>query len=84
MLTEQEIVDAFMSRVNEHPGEILIQAYQELSIDQLHEILDRRVAIENNVDPTYTQRLQENYQAWLAATPEQRINWVRVRPIIPT
>ena len=83
MLTDQEIIDAFLSRVNEHPGDILIAAYRELTMDQLNEILDRRIAIENNVDPTFRQRLKEDYQAYLAATPEQRVNWPRVRPIIP-
>ncbi len=84
MLTEQEIVDIFLSRVNEHPGEVLIEAYKNLSIDQLNEILDRRLAVDNNVDPTYQQRLREDYQTYLAATPEQRANWQRVRPILPT
>ncbi len=83
MLTDQEIIDAFVGKVNEHPNEIQIRAYQELSLEQLYEILDRRIAIENNVDATYQDRLRENFQAYLAATPEQRVNWPRVRPIIP-
>jgi len=83
MLTDQEIIDAFVGKVNAHPDEIQIRAYQELSLEQLYEILDRRIAIENNVDATYQDRLRENFQEYLAATPEQRVNWQRVRPIIP-
>jgi hypothetical protein len=84
MLTEQEIVDIFLSKVNEHPGEILIEEYKNLSIEELNEILDRRIAIDNNLDPTFNQRLQDDYKAYLAASPEERQNWQRVRPIIPT
>lgn len=84
MLTEQEIVDIFLSKVNEHPGEILIEEYKNLSIEELNEILDRRIAIDNNLDPTFNQRLQDDYKAYLAATPEERVNWPRVRPNIPT
>lgn len=82
MLTEQEIIDAFMNKVQEHPDSTQIAAYQDLSTEELNEILDRRIAIENNIDPTYLERLAENYQQYLAATPEEKLNWQRIRPII--
>ena len=82
MLTEQEIIDTFLNKVQEHPDSSQIEAYQHLSIEELNEILDRRIAIENNIDPTYFERLKENYQQYLAATPEERLDWQRVRPNI--
>lgn len=84
MLTEQEIIDAFLLKVNQQPDQVQLEAYQELTMEQLNEILDRRVAIENNLDPTYQDRLRESFQAYLAATPEQQRDWPRVRPIIPS
>lgn len=82
MLTEQQIIEAFISKINQPPDEFQIEAYKELSLEKLNEILDRRAAIENNVDPTYYDRLRENFQAYLEATPEQKQNWQRIRPII--
>lgn len=82
MLTEQEIIDVFLHKVQEQPDSSQIEAYQHLSIEELNAILDRRIAIENNLDPTYLERLKENYQQYLAASPEERLNWPRVRPIV--
>jgi hypothetical protein len=78
MLTAEQIISSFQSKINETPDDVLIEIYKEYTQEQLDAVLDRNVAIKN--DPTFSQRLAENYKAYLAATPEEQANWVHIDP----
>lgn len=73
MLTNQEIIELFKNKVGEIPDEQQIEEYNNYSFDELTVILDRRIAIER--DPTYFQRLAENYQLYLEASLEEKAQW---------
>ncbi len=79
MLTDQEIIDAFMNKVGEPPEDIQLETYREYTIEDLNKVLDRRLAISQ--DPTYYQRLYENYMEYQYATPEQQSMWKYPEPI---
>jgi hypothetical protein len=80
MLTRQQIIDTFVTGINETPGDELIEAYQELEFtqEQLDEVIRRNLAIKQ--DPTFTQRVVEDYQRFMAATPEEQAVWKQVDP----
>ena len=78
MLTAEQIISSFQSKINEIPDDNLIEIYKDYTQEQLDAILDRNIAIKN--DPTFTQRLAENYKAYLAATLEERANWAHITP----
>jgi hypothetical protein len=73
MLTNEEITNAFISKVGEPPEPVQLDVYRDYTIEALHVVLDRRKAIES--DPTYYQRLAENYLEFQYATPEQQSLW---------
>ena len=78
MLTEQQITDAFHAKLGRTPNSNQIEIYKNFTQEQLDVVFERNLAIKN--DPTFTQRLAENYQAYLAATPEQQAAWVHIEP----
>lgn len=80
MLTDNEITSAFLNKVGEPPADFQIELYKELTIEELNKILDRRIAIDQ--DPTYPQRLAEDYRKFLKATPEEQLSWKTLDPII--
>ena len=81
MLTKQQIIDTFVAGINETPADELIEAYRELEFtqEQLDEVIRRNLAIRQ--DPTFVQRVVEDYQRFMAATPEEQAVWKQVDPI---
>jgi hypothetical protein len=79
MLTNDEITNAFISKVGEPPEPVQLEVYRDFTLEDLHIVLDRRIAIEN--DPTYYQRLAENYLEFQYATPEQQRLWKFPDPV---
>ena len=81
MLTKQQIIDTFVAGINETPADELIEAYRELEFtqEQLDEVIRRNLAIRQ--DPTFVQRVVEDYQRFMAATPEEQAVWKQVDPV---
>jgi len=81
MLTRQQIIDTFINGINETPDDILIKAYQDLEFtqQQLDAVIARNIAA--RTDTTYSQRVAEDYQRYMAATDEERASWKHVEPI---
>jgi len=81
MLTRQQIIDTFINGINETPDDILIKAYQDLEFtqQQLDAVIARNIAA--RTDTTYSQRVAEDYQRYIAATPEEQAVWTHVEPI---
>ena len=81
MLTKQQIIDTFVAGINETPADGLIETYRELEFtqEQLDEVIRRNLAIKQ--DPTFVQRVVEDYQRFMAATPEEQAVWKQVDPI---
>jgi len=81
MLTKQQIIDTFVTGINETPANELIEAYRELEFtqEQLDEVVRRNLAIKQ--DPTFVQRVVEDYQRFMAATPEEQAVWKQVDPV---
>lgn len=81
MLTKQQIIDTFVTGINETPADGLIETYRELEFtqEQLDEVIRRNLAIRQ--DPTFVQRVVEDYQRFMAATPEEQAVWKQVDPI---
>lgn len=83
MLTEQEIINAFMNKIGSPPEPEQIEAYKDTTIENLERILNRRLALEQNLDPTLPQRIAENYYQYLYATPEEQSVWNFPDPSFP-
>ena len=79
MLTRQQVIDTFVAGINEIPGDELIEAYTNgFTQEQLDEVIRRNLAIRQ--DPTFTQRVVEDYQRFMAATPEEQAVWKQIDP----
>lgn len=78
MLTRQQVIDTFVAGINEIPGDELIEAYEQFTQEQLDNIIARNIAIRN--DPTFAQRVAENYQRFLTSSEEERAAWKQVDP----
>lgn len=78
MLTRQQVIDTFVAGINEIPGDELIEAYEQFTQEQLNEVIARNLAARR--DPTYTQRIAEDYQKYIAATPEEQAVWIHPNP----
>lgn len=78
MLTRQQVIDTFVAAINEIPADGLIEVYETFTQEQLDEVIRRNIAIRQ--DPTYTQRVAEDYQNYIAATPEEQAVWKHVEP----
>lgn len=83
MLTSQQVVDLFVERVGERPEPIQIELYMTYTLEELERVLNRRVAMEQNLDPTFMQRVIENYYQYMYATPEERRVWNYPDPATP-
>lgn len=79
MLTRQQVIDTFVTGINEIPGDELIEVYEHFTQEQLDVVIARNIAIRN--DPTFTQRVAEDYQRYLEATPEEQAVWKQVDPL---
>ena len=81
MLTRQQIIDTFVAGIDETPSDELIETYQNLKFtqQQLDAVIARNIAIK--ADPTFTQRVAEDYQRFMAATPEEQAVWKQVDPL---
>jgi hypothetical protein len=78
MLTRQEVFDAFVNIVNVEPDATQIDLYVNYTKEELDVVLNRRLAADS--DPTYTQRLAEDFLKYMAATPEEQANWQHPEP----
>ena len=78
MLTRQQIIDTFVNGINETPSDDQIEVYLSFTQEQLDAVIARNIAARS--DATYTQRVAEDYQRYLAATDEQRASWKHVEP----
>lgn len=83
MLTSQQVVDAFMERVGERPEPIQIELYMTYTMEELERVLNRRAALEQNLDPTFMPRIIENYYQYMYATPDERKVWLYPDPATP-
>jgi hypothetical protein len=81
MLTKQQIIDTFVTGIDETPSNELIEVYQNLKFtqQQLDAVIARNIAIK--ADPTFTQRVAEDFQRYMAATPEEQAVWTQVEPV---
>ena len=81
MLTRQQIIDTFVNGIDETPSNELIEVYQNLKFtqQQLDEVIARNIAA--RLDPTYTQRVAEDYQKYMEASPEEQAVWVHIEPV---
>lgn len=81
MLTRQQIIDTFVTGINETPGDELIEVYQNLKFtqQQLDAVIARNIAAQS--DTTYTQRVAEDYQKYIKASPEEQASWTHIEPI---
>jgi len=82
MLTDDQITSLFLEIVNEEPDSNQLLLFRNSTVEKLTWLLNRRLAVER--DPTYTQRLAENYQQYLAASDEEKTNWQYPDPLPPT
>ena len=79
MLTRQQVIDTFVTGINVVPGEELIQVYTDgFTQEQLDAVIARNIAAQS--DTTYSQRVAEDYQRYMAATDEERASWKHVEP----
>jgi len=79
MLTRQQVIDTFVTGINVVPGEELIQVYTDgFTQEQLDAVIARNIAARS--DATYTQRVAEDYQRYMAATDEERASWKHIAP----
>jgi hypothetical protein len=78
MLTRQQIIDTFVTGINEIPSDELIQAYENFTQEQLNTVIARIIAIRS--DPTFPQRVAENFARYMEATPEEQAVWKQVEP----
>jgi hypothetical protein len=80
MLTKQQIIDTFVAGINVIPSEDLINVYmQGFTQEQLDEVIARNIAATS--DATYVQRVAEDYQKFMAATPEEQAAWTHIKPV---
>lgn len=81
MLTNQQIIDTFVTGIDETPSNELIEVYQNLKFtqQQLDAVIARNIAIK--ADPTFTQRVAEDFQRYMSATPEEQAVWTQVDPV---
>lgn len=73
MLTENEIINAFLNKIGEQPEQSQIEEYSTYSLEELIAILDRRLLIENN--PDMLNKIAENYNNYMKASEEDKRNW---------
>ena len=78
MLTRQQIIDTFVNGINETPNDDQVEVYLFFTQEQLDAVIARNIAARS--DPTYAQRVAEDYQHYLAATDEERASWKHVEP----
>lgn len=79
MLSDKEITDAFINKLGSPPEPVQLEVYRDFTIEDLNIVLDRRLAIEQ--DPTFHQRVAEDYMKFLYATPEEQSLWKYPEPI---
>jgi hypothetical protein len=80
MLTKQQVIDTFVAGINVIPSEDLINVYmQGFTQEQLDAVIARNIAATS--DATFAQRVAENYQRYMAATPEEQAVWTHVDPL---
>jgi hypothetical protein len=80
MLTKQQVIDTFVAGINVIPSEDLINVYmQGFTQEQLDAVIARNIAATS--DATYVQRVAEDYQCYMAATPEEQAAWTHVEPL---
>lgn len=82
MLTDEQITSMFLEIINEAPDETQLSIYRNSTIEKLTWALNRKLAIDR--DPTYTQRLAENFQQYMAATDEEKAVWQYPDPLPPS
>jgi hypothetical protein len=80
MLTEQQVVEIFVNKIGETPEMGQIEEYKNYTADELTTVLDRAIAI--NQDPTFCERVAEDYKKFMAATHDERLNWKFPEPIV--
>jgi hypothetical protein len=78
MLTRQQVIDIFVAGINEIPGDELIQAYETFTQEQLNTVITRIIA--SRSDPTFAQRVGEDFVRYMAATPEEQAVWTHIDP----
>lgn len=78
MLTRQQVIDIFVAGINEIPGDELIQTYENFTQEQLNTVITRIVA--SRSDPTFPQRVAENFARYMEATPEEQAVWKHIEP----
>lgn len=78
MLTRQEVFDAFVNTINVEPDAAQIELYVNYTKEELDVVLNRRLAADR--DPTYTQRVAEDFIKYMAATPEEQQLWQHPEP----
>lgn len=78
MLTRQQVIDTFITGINEIPADEAIEVYETFTQEQLNTVIARNIASRN--DPTFAQRTGEDYVRYMAATPEEQAVWKHVEP----
>ena len=78
MLTRQQVISTFVNGINETPSDDLIEIYLTFTQEQLDTVVARNIAA--RLDSTYSQRLVEDHQKYMAATNEERVSWKFAEP----
>lgn len=78
MLTRQQVIDAFVLGIDKIPADELIEIYEQFTQEQLDAVIARNIAIRN--DPTFVQRTADDYEKFMAATPEEQAVWQQIEP----
>jgi hypothetical protein len=81
MLTRQQIIDTFITGLDETPSDELIETYQNLKFtqEQLDAVVHRNLAIQQ--DPTFVQRTIEDYQNYMTVSVEEQLAWTHIQPV---
>jgi hypothetical protein len=78
MLTRQQVIDTFITGINEIPADEAIDVYQNFTQEQLNTVIARIIAARS--DPTFSQRVGEDFARYMEATPEEQAVWKQVEP----
>ena len=78
MLTRQQVIDTFITGINEIPADGAIEVYETFTQEQLNTVIARIIAARS--DPTFAQRTGEDFVRYMAATPEEQAVWKHIEP----
>jgi len=79
MFTRQQLLDIFQREFGRVLEEHWIEEWENFTQEQLNVVINRLHNVNN--DPTFSTRLIEDYDKYMAATPEEQAAWVHPQPV---